>query len=569
MRWHRSASLFEAWASALARSLKLPVDRQAIASAWLQSGRLTALRVAHAVARERWIDVAQTQDSIRFAPDLVLELSSRSGFGFAQSAPVGDAADPRLLEPTLLWDFICAQHPVADDVARRVAQELEDSRFNLGLCLLAEPHRRRHPQTDPRRHDPEHRTLLGHPWHPMTKTRLGLGLAEHVRHAPELLAFANVRAVDVSASVGVASPDFAERVEPLVGRAPAGFLRIPVHPAQYARLPRILGDAWGSEVRPVTHARVRARALLSLRTVAVSGMHLKLAIDAHTTSARRLVSTMSVANGPAVSGLLRTIAARDPQVARLDVAFEDDAAGLRFEHLGARAHQLGCILRDGRPFEGTESRAQALVCAGLDAAAVDGEDSRPIEALCDAFEGSLPERAAELWRSYVDALFVPCAHLLFRYGVSLEPHLQNTLVRQTPGGTLRFVVRDLGGIRLHRPRLAVNGLDFEDAPGSFIATDDLGEVRNKFAHTLLHAHAHSVIGWLEHRCGLSPRIAWQHLAERLQAAAAAGPPTAAEDLAHLRASSVAAKCLFVMRIVDQSSDYVFTDVDNPLASSSA
>lgn len=526
------------------------------------------MRVAHAVARERWIETDHQSGTIQLAPDLAVDSQSPTGFGFdASTRWVGSAADPRRDDPSRLWAFICERRAIEPDAAARVRLELEDSRFNLGLCLLAEPHRSDLPVADARRDDPEHRTLMGHPWHPMTKTRLGLGLAEHVRYAPELLAQARVQAVDVAQALATSSNNFAERIEPLLGRAPAGFVRIPVHPAQRARLPRLLAEHWGRDVRAADGAYTAARSLLSLRTVTASGLHLKLALDAHTTSARRLVSTMSVQNGPQVSALLRTIAAEDPTVAQLDLAFEDDAAGLRFEALGKRAHQLGCILRDARHFEGSGGRA--WVCAGLDAAPVGDDVPKPIEAMCASRSGTAQERAASVWRAYVERLFVPCARLLFNYGVALEPHLQNTLVRLRDDGDLQFVVRDLGGIRVHRGRLRDAGLGFEAAPGSFIVTDDIDEVRNKFAHTMLHAHAHSVIGWLHHRLGLSPKTAWQLLAQRLRATAATSRTSAAADLAHFMTPRGAAKCLFVMRIVDQSSDYVFTDVDNPLASTSA
>jgi siderophore synthetase component len=165
------------------------------------------------------------------------------------------------------------------------------------------------------------------------------------------------------------------------------------------------------------------------------------------------------------------------------------------------------------------------------------------------------------------------------YGVALEVHLQNSLVwlDDPPGSRgspprLRFVVRDLGGLRVHGPRLAAADLRVDTAPGSFTRTDDAGDVLDKVAHCLFHAHLAWVIRSLHELAGLEFAAAWgqvRALVDRCYARWRREDPALRERLDHDHAALCAArtrvKCLFTMRLLDRSSDYVFTELPNPLA----
>jgi siderophore synthetase component len=91
---------------------------------------------------------------------------------------------------------------------------------------------------------------------------------------------------------------------------------------------------------------------------------------------------------------------------------------------------------------------------------------------------------------------------LLHNGVAFEAHPQNTLLRLsrsalTPTG---FVLRDLGGLRVHPATLAAStttttsgpgsgsGSEFAFLPGHCVVTSTREDAANKLYHTLVHNH---------------------------------------------------------------------------------
>ncbi len=508
-----TAALPRAFPSA---SLPLP----ALRAAWTLAARDIAARLALACARERLVDAAISTDlNLRAATPLRLPLARQAAFGLHR--PDLDAPrHPALEHPVDLLGVLALDLPAA--TLDRLAAELRDSVFNLAVArAIAELRLRARlgGAAWPAPLDPESLVVAGHPWHPMCKTRLGLHHHEVLRHAPEALARADLRAVDVPITHAAASPEFAA-LSPFPPPAP-DHVRIPVHPLQLRRLPRLLGSLWGTVVRPAPLAPISARALLSLRTVELTGLHIKLAADLHTTSARRQVSPMSVHNGPRLGALLDAVTTADPRARRgLRLQHEPAAAG-HAPSLGPIAGQLGAILRRDLTApthelarEAGHPDAVAWVCAALGerwpgdlAPAPPDMSPRPspisdaellhrhtgdplLRAIASAYPSPTDAR-----HHYIDLLVPPALRLCTAHGVALELHLQNTLVVHHRGRPCGFIVRDLGGVRVHRGRLAAAGHPLDLAPGSFTVTDDLAELQSKLAHTLLHAHLGSVFAW--------------------------------------------------------------------------
>lgn len=571
----RDRTTFARWAAQVGRALG-PELPWAPEQAWERAERNIAARIALAAVREQLCDGAIGRDTLRIDGLGELPLAAHGDFGLHRLC-VTAWTPPTLATAQPLWAWLARSLRVDADTTRRVADELADSTFNLALAILAaeaRPQWARQNPTDPRATDPEHWVTEGHPWHPMTKTRLGLGLREHALVAPELWAHTPLRALDIDASLVQVTDAFVDRMEPWLGRPARGSVRVPVHGFQVRRLARLFADRWGTTIRPAPW-RASGRSLLSLRTIATTApetgpLHLKLALDVHTTSARRVVSAMSVTNGPRVSTLLRKIQQQDPICARLRIAQEQMTAGLRTDAVGPDARELGVIVRDGTAFEAADGSV-AWVCAGL------GE-RHPIlgvpliAQLASGFEGTPRERAEAMLTAYLDTLIPPVLRFAVVYGVALEMHLQNTLVAPDHGRPAQFIVRDLGGIRIHGPRLRSAGHDISLHPDSFIITDDLAELQTKASHTLLHAHLTAVFGWTEDALGLPRTAAWQLarrcIVEHLERWARQEPYLAGAchaDRAALLTPSVRAKALFRMRVDDRSSDYSYVDVENPLA----
>ncbi|MCW6010357.1 IucA/IucC family protein, partial [Micromonospora sp. CPCC 205371] len=149
----------------------------------------------------------------------------------------------------------------------------------------------------------------GHPLHPCCRTRLGMSTAEVLGYAPEHRPVVQLRLVDVP-------PDR------WYGDAPP---RLVVHPWQYAHV--LDAYPW---LTPA--GTLPARPLMSLRTLAVPGYHLKTAVDVQMTSAVRTVSPAAVHNGPIVSALLARLA----RGTGLEVLREDPAGAARVDGGPAR-----------------------------------------------------------------------------------------------------------------------------------------------------------------------------------------------------------------------------------------
>lgn len=614
--WPRGAATFFAWTgAALPRAFPGPsLPIAALQAAWALAGVDIAARLALACARERLVPGELAGDALVLRPagraPLTVPLRRRGAFGL-HCADLDAAREPTLAEPTALLGALATDMALETAVFERIAGELADSRFHLAIARAVAELRvraRLAGRAWPAPLDPENLVIAGHPWHPMCKTRLGLHLHEVLRFAPEGLAAAEVHAVELALPLAWSSPDFLAMSREIFGAAPAGWLRLPVHALQRRRLPRLLAGWWGRDVRPVDIAPRPARALLSLRTVVLGDLHLKLSADLHTTSARRQVSPMSAQNGPELGALLARIAAADPQTARgLQLQAEPAAAGLDPASVGPLAGQLGIILRhDFASPARTLARAAGIgdapevwVCAALGerwpgevvtpvspdmssppAAPVlqdSALDRSPLllhrregDLLLRAIASAYPSPAAAL-RRYVELLVPPALRLCTAHGVALELHLQNTLVVHHRGRLCGFIARDLGGIRVHRPRLLAAGHHSTLAPGSFTVTDDLGEMQTKLAHTLFHAHLGHVFGWAADALGADTAALWAHtravLAAALDAWAAAEPQLAAAcqaDRAVFLAGTVRAKALLRMRIDERVSDYAYTEVDSPL-----
>lgn len=81
-------------------------------------------------------------------------------------------------------------------------------------------------------------------------------------------------------------------------------------------------------------------------------------------------------------------------------------------------------------------------------------------------------------------------------GVAFEAHAQNMLARvDLETKELKgFVIRDLGGLRVHPPTLRQStGVDFQFLPGHVVATSTLEEIYPKFYHTFVHNHVQRLI----------------------------------------------------------------------------
>lgn len=561
-----------------------------LAQLWRAAARETSARLLISSVRERLIDGGVAGGALRVALGSgAIELPLREVGPFELhrwDAQTGWDLDPRIDDPLGLALALFEHAGLEPHERARVHAELLDSLVNLAQARAAnvlrslvarDPSRVGIAVDDPRICDPEHFVTDGHPWHPMTRTRVGLRRAEVLRHAADLLAHTEVGCLDVEADLVRIGGDWRDQSSQWFGASPPGFVRVPVHPTALPRLRGWFAEAFTrGQIRTVARPPLPCRSLLSLRTVALAPtQQLKLACPMHTTSARRGVSPMSVHNGPLVSRVIADIQQRDPETAPLLLMPEPAAAGLEPTRVGARAGELGAILR-GVP--ALPEGASAWVCAAI-GERWPGTDELVLERAAAGYPGGRVDRLAALIDDWLEQLVRPALRLYCRYGIALELHTQNTLACVGSGRLLHIRVRDLGGIRIHGPRLRRHVATVPSfAPNSFILSDDLDEVRGKLEHSLVHAHLTMLFG-VAGSLGLDERRGWASVRRMLADCHArwqTEPDLDAEqhrelatDFEAFTRPRVRAKALLRMRLHERSSDYEYTLVDNMLASQDA
>ncbi|MGH8794183.1 MAG: IucA/IucC family protein [Stackebrandtia sp.] len=407
--------------------------------------------------------------------------------------------------------------------------------------------------------------FLGHHLHPCARTRLGWSRRDRVDYDVETPVPFGLRFVSAAAeTVDVAADPQGRRLDQLLALAHphlAEHLRddrvlIPVHPWQHRHvLPQRAGDLYRSgDMVDVPQARLSAVPTASVRTLVVdSGTYLKCSLDIRITSTRRGVSPATAANGPALSTILREVIDSDPATAgRLTLLAEPAAVSLPDSHPARR--DLTCVLRE--PLHHVASAGELPVpAATLSATSPVSGDSVMSELLrAHARGGGTPET---FLRGYADVLIAPCLRLAAAYGVGLEAHLQNCVPTFVDGRPRRMIVRDLGGLRLHRPRMRAAGLRPGLHPKSVVDTDDVDVMRAKVAYTVFQNHFAAVAAELRRLDAMSPRRAW-----RIAADAVAEADVPAADRAFYTAATVPHKALLTMRLDDDGDRHV--PVSNPL-----
>ncbi|MFC0533619.1 IucA/IucC family protein [Phytohabitans kaempferiae] len=393
----------------------------------------------------------------------------------------------------------------------------------------------------------ERLAIDGHNLHPCGRTRIGWDVDDVLAHDLEAgttrIGFVALRRAahlgdDVGAALAAAGLD--------VPAAPPGYVVQPVHAWQRdAVLARRYPDLLRDGTLRILDGTVPAVPTAALRTLLLPrGGYLKLSLDIQVTSSRRSISVASTRNGPALSALLHRLLATEERVLLL-------------------AETAGAALPDSRD-------AGAILRAGLDGRLAPTERVVPGSAL--------PAVAGELLReygrgplafltAYARLVLPPLLRLATRYGIALEAHLQNCLPTFTAGTPHRLVLRDLAGLRVHRPRLAAAGVPLELWPGSVIGTDDLDTMRAKLGYTALQAHLGELVIALGAH-GLDEAAAWRAVREVVDTTydeLRADPATACAataDHAAFTAPRVPHKALVRMRLAGDGD--VYLPVRNPL-----
>ncbi|WP_348672927.1 IucA/IucC family siderophore biosynthesis protein [uncultured Abyssibacter sp.] len=318
----------------------------------------------------------------------------------------------------------------------------------------------------------EHQQALldGHPKAIANKGRLGWGIDEFDRYAPESRQPVRLRWLAVRRELTVigeptdrdwstllrdslGDDETLYRAREAAGVDPASYLLLPVHPWQWQRH---IQSHYATELArgEIIDLGVHGDAYLpqiSLRTLANANRrdapHLKLPLTVLNTSCYRGIPGQFTTTGPGLSAWMNTICRGDTTLARRGVAVMQEVAGIHVPH----RHHADI---DGTPYRyrellgATWRQSPWSLCAGderpmLMAALFQTDaDGRSIgAALIDASGLGAEDWLARLF----DAVVVPLYHLLSRYGIGLVAHGQNIVIAVANAVPRRVLLKDFQG----------------------------------------------------------------------------------------------------------------------------
>jgi siderophore synthetase component len=327
----------------------------------------------------------------------------------------------------------------------------------------------------------------GHPYHPFPGLRLGPSLRQVVecsnlcREAIDLTLVAARPCLFDSATYADHRACF---------RAWAGIplprnadVVIPLHPWQLELSPvvrELLKRRWIT----ILDRRLEAIPLASQRTCRIlrSGFDVKMPIAITLTGEDRLLYPLNRANATAFSSLAR-ILLRDSGESTLD--FQCDVASI--------AH--------AEPFIGTHLAAivRAPVCPRAAEIVVPALNlwSGPQQART-LFDLRRREHAYAFFRVYCRVLMRGVVDFYARWGMALEPHLQNVYVALRDGMPSRIILRDLDSTILDpvRIRPVARAYGVRLAPGTWKHMPDFATGGRRLAHAITYGHLGQVMSYL-------------------------------------------------------------------------
>ncbi|KAK6703400.1 hypothetical protein SNK04_013308 [Fusarium graminearum] len=228
----------------------------------------------------------------------------------------------------------------------------------------------------------------------------------------------------------------------------------------------------------------RALAQASIRTVSVPSFDhdLKLSLACLITSGLRVLPCYSAEAAPAMTRLLKGLIPQDLWLCG------EVAAVTGSQPNTEEAQYITCILRENLELRAEENNESIILVAALLERPRCGTKTYA-EIL---FNLETTEDKVVWLKSYLRKLLSVALDPVTRHGVAFEFHAQNAVVRvcRCTKAIKGFAIRDLGGVRMHRPTLESQGFDLKGMDESL--TDDVHQVWDRTHHVLIQNH----IGYL-------------------------------------------------------------------------
>ncbi|ORZ18745.1 IucC family-domain-containing protein [Absidia repens] len=511
-------------------------------------------------------------------PHIYSPLSAPGTLESTVSTPLSSVANAEATTEALLdgfdavqlWTKFATDFGVNEKLMQLISQELESS-------MLYQAHAYNHPKMLPTLESStvewEQVILEGHATHPMHKARKSFAPMAPLHPEETNLETPKIRLLAIPKDNMQLRGDFETLSEPLVtimlnkstcegnDEENATTLRekwadhvlMPVHELQVINVQQLFPKAY---VFPEAN-HITVQSLTSIRSVAVPelfpGMSLKLCLGIKVSSALRTITPYSTYFGPGFSTGVVPHLTYDAKV----LTIERELASAVYIHDDTDiAKHCSCVLREAVEYD--EDNEDTIVpCAAL-VEKIQRPDT-DITLVKHVWNLDTDEKRVEFLDRYIDLALQAFLPPALKNGVAFEAHGQNTLARfDKKTGLLKgFVIRDFGGIKVHRETLIKTaGVDIDVLPDSCVVAETPDEVFKLLYHTLIHSHLQRLIRVLDlHYDGRGWAMVRKHLTRLV-------PQDHYMWKNFMQDEKVPGKCMVRMKIEELYRDYIYSPVPN-------
>ncbi|KAI8337933.1 IucC family-domain-containing protein [Chlamydoabsidia padenii] len=508
----------------------------------------------------------QSVDTLTFSPVAHAETTTKAVAETLSSLLLAKVGTHQLLDgydAVQLWTQFASDFGVNEKLLQLISQELDSS-------MLNQAHTYNHPKMLPTLESStiewEQVILEGHATHPMHKARKSFAPMAPLHPEETNLETPKVRLLAIPKDNVQLRGDFETLARPLVdnmlskldneaedGDKWSNHVFVPVHELQLANIKQLFPKAY---IFPES-VHITVQSLTSIRSVAVPelfpGMSLKLCLGIKVSSALRTITPFTTYFGPGFSSGVVPHLTFDPKV----LTIERELASAVYIHDDTDiAKHCSCVLREAVEYD-TDNQDTIVPCAAL-VEKIQRPDT-DITLVKHVWNLDTDEKRVDFLDRYVDLIlqaFLPPALV---NGVAFEAHGQNTLARfDKKTGLLKgFIIRDFGGIKVHRETLIKSaGVDIDVLPDSCVVAETPDEVFKLLYHTLVHSHLQRLIRVLDlHYDGRGWAIVRKHLTRLV-------PQDHPMWKRLMEDDKVPGKCLVRMKIEELYRDYIYSPVPN-------
>jgi siderophore synthetase component len=170
---------------------------------------------------------------------------------------------------------------------------------------------------------------------------------------------------------------------------------------------------------------------------------------------------------------------------------------------------------------------------------------------------------------YSKVVLPSLVNLIIKYGISLEAHLQNAIVIFENGTPVKLMIRDNGGIRIHKGILGEWTEILKINNATNLLTDSSIDLYQMFSHAVLHNHLGEIIVKLTKEFGINESLLWDKVGEVIQETLNSlrkqeRYKQVADFEDYIFGKNSYLKALLTMRLSDSIVDNMYVMANNPL-----